>query len=78
MNQADAPPFPATLAALNTKLPRLTAYLCADLVERSTAARLALLAALAGEHLLLIGPPGTAKSEIARRLHHVFLSLIHI
>lgn len=72
MNQSDATPVPAVVAALNTKLPRLTAYLCASLVERATAARLALLAALAGEHLLLIGPPGTAKSEIARRLHHVF------
>ena len=42
------------------------------LVERRQSVRLCLLAALAGEHTLFIGPPGTAKSELARRLHTVF------
>ena len=56
-------------------LPRLAALIDAlgtGLLERDTPVRLALLAALAGEHVLLIGPPGTAKSELARRLHRAF------
>jgi MoxR-like ATPase len=55
-----------------TRLRAIIDTLEAGLVERRQSVRLCLLAALAGEHSLFIGPPGTAKSELARRLHTVF------
>ena len=54
------------------RLRKLRDALLTGLVERDLPVRLALIAALAGEHLLLVGPPGTAKSLIARRLHLAF------
>lgn len=54
------------------RLARLLETLEAGLVERRQVLRLSLLAALAGEHTLLIGPPGTAKSALARRIHLAF------
>ncbi|HEX9996273.1 MAG TPA: AAA family ATPase [Abditibacterium sp.] len=38
------------------------------LVERGALVETIALAAVAGEHILVIGPPGTAKSEAARRI----------
>jgi len=64
---ASMQPFPA-----KRRLADLLGQLESGLVERRRQVRLALLAALAGEHTLLIGPPGTAKSELARRLHLAF------
>ncbi len=57
---------------MKVRLRRLLGCLEHSLIERGTAVRLALLTAVAGEHLLLIGSPGTAKSALARRLHLVF------
>lgn len=66
------PSLPPSPPPLKARLAQLIDALGTGLVERETAVRLALLAALAGDHLLLVGPPGTAKSELARRLHLAF------
>ncbi|MCU0672806.1 MAG: AAA family ATPase [Myxococcota bacterium] len=42
------------------------------LVEREVLLELVALGAVAGEHVLVIGPPGTAKSEAARRAARAF------
>lgn len=46
----------------------------AGLVDREVLVELIALAAVAGEHLLVIGPPGTAKSEAVRRFSRVLES----
>ena len=53
---------------LKTKIQVLFNSLNQGLVERESTLKMALLTVLAGENLLLIGPPGTAKSLIARRI----------
>ncbi|MDP3874417.1 MAG: AAA family ATPase [Methyloversatilis sp.] len=57
---------------LSDRLRALAGQLECGLVERRVVVRRCLLTALAGEHTLLIGPPGTAKSELARRLRAAF------
>jgi MoxR-like ATPase len=56
---------------LQEKLKKLIEALSKNLVEKDEIIKLSLLSMIAGENLILIGPPGTAKSEISRRLSQV-------
>lgn len=59
--------YPA-IGDLQLRIRRTFAVLERGLIERDAESRLLVLAALCGEHLLLLGPPGTAKSALSRQL----------
>jgi hypothetical protein len=50
------------------KLTAIRRELGAEVLEREEVLRSMVLALIAGEHVLLLGPPGTAKSRLARSL----------
>lgn len=62
----------ATTSAANMPTPErlrtLLAQLSAGIVAREPALKIALLTLLAGENIVLIGPPGTGKSMVSRRV----------
>lgn len=58
---------------MKTRVQSLLKTLGEGVYEKDTELSLGLLAALAGESLLLLGPPGVAKSMVARRLKEAFV-----
>jgi MoxR-like ATPase len=62
------PPMPKPLSEAAAALRLALSGATRGLVEREALAEMIALAAVAGEHVLVIGPPGTAKSEAVRRI----------
>ncbi|MFT4975221.1 MAG: MoxR-like ATPase, partial [Myxococcota bacterium] len=66
MQNQNMTPEASRLQRLQDKIRRLLARLDGAFLERQTHTRLALLSLLSGHHMLMLGPPGTAKSLLAR------------
>lgn len=63
---------PTKTQNLQTRIEKLLKYINSGLKEKEEAVRLALLASIAGESIFFLGPPGTAKSMVSRRLKNAF------
>lgn len=59
-------------AAMKQRIEKLLDEMSAGLYDKQTECALVLLSAIAGESILLLGPPGIGKSLIARRAKAVF------
>ena len=59
-------------AAMKQRIDQLLGEMSAGLYDKDTECALVLLTAIAGESILLLGPPGIGKSLIARRTKAIF------
>ncbi len=57
---------------MKERISKIIEHLNTDVHEREEVIAVSLLAALADQNIFLLGPPGTAKSLISRRLSHAF------
>ena len=64
--------IPKDMVVIKQKIQDLLDELNQGLVEREAAVKAILLSVLAAENMVLIGPPGTGKSMVARRVAEVF------
>ena len=61
---------------MKEKILKLLKILNEGLVDKESTMKIGLLALLAGENIVLLGPPGTAKSEVARRYPKLLIVVI--
>lgn len=57
---------------MKNKIKNLLNELNKGLIERDEVIKISLLTLMTGENMVIIGPPGTAKSEVARRISDIF------
>ena len=56
---------------MKEKIVKLLNWMSADLIDKDDIIKISLLGILSGENIVLLGPPGTAKSRIARKLSQI-------
>src|SRR3954464_6197185 len=66
MKETPTPPPPFSETRLAARLQEAARVMEQNFLDKQEIVRLLLVSVIAGEHLLLVGPPGTAKSAMVR------------